>query len=210
MPFDWGRILREPPQAISPIESDKRREAREAREARRRKRSRREEQERAAQAPREREPGPPGGVIPDRETDEAVDGGPEEELDRDVAADLEPEALEDEMETADRDEQGEPEGGEFQLPPSHPLLDLVGPEGFTRLRARHASLMARIAEVTDEVRREALRLAAEPLNPELWLTPAEARAALETYEAGYEALRAQLGRKRRHRRRRRGGGKKPV
>jgi hypothetical protein len=88
-------------------------------------------------------------------------------------------------------------------------MAIVGKEGLVRLRARHASLMARIGQIQDDVRREALRMASEPLNPDLWLTPEEARAALDRYEANYEALRSQLGGTRR-RRRRRGRREKSV
>lgn len=190
VPFDWNRILREPPQPMSRVEAEKRREAREAREARRRKRSRREEREQIEQA------------VAERAEPEPFEPGPLELEAVELEA-LEPEP----KEPKEPKEPEEPE--EPGLPPSHPLLELVGPEGFTRLRARHASLMARIAEVPDEVRREALRLESERLNPDLWVTLDEARAALESYEASYEALRSQLGRKRR-RRRRRPRGEKPV
>jgi hypothetical protein len=209
--FDWTRILREPPQPISPAEAEKRRDAREAREARRRKRSRREDPleppaERESRAERyEREPVEAAGAaapppihsfeIEPLEGEEGV-GAPE------------PADLTEAGELAEPVVAEETAGG---AGPSEPLLQLVGREGLTRLRARYASLMARIAEVADEVRREALRLEAERLNPEVWLTAEEARAALETYEASYEALRLQLGGGRRRRRRRgRGRGQKPV
>jgi hypothetical protein len=94
-----------------------------------------------------------------------------------------------------------------ELTEPHPLVGLVGAEGLVRLRARHASVAARISEVQDEVKREALRLEAERLNPDMWVTEEEARQALETYEANYESLRRQLGRRRRHRRRRPRGQK---
>jgi hypothetical protein len=179
--FDWARILREPPQQMPPVEAEKRREAREFREARRRKRPRREDEQEQPQPAEE----PSLAELADES--EAVEPS---------AAEFEELAAESPSETS-------------EIAEPHPLIGLVGPEGLVRLRARHASLTARIAEVQDDVRREALRLEAERLDPDMWVTEVEARQALETYEANYEALRTQLGRNRR-RRRRRSRGQKPA
>jgi hypothetical protein len=118
----------------------------------------------------------------------------EPEFDDAVPAESDEAAAESSMETS-------------ELAEPHPLVGLVGAEGLVRLRARYASLAARITDVQDEVKREALRLEAEGLNPDMWVTENEARQGLETYEANYESLRGQLGRKRRHRRRRPRGQK---
>jgi hypothetical protein len=84
----------------------------------------------------------------------------------------------------------------------------LGAEGLVRLRARYAEVMARIAEqpserLTDDAR-EQLKLRAERLNPDGWVTADEVAAALEQYESVFEELRALVGRepRRRHRRRR--------
>jgi hypothetical protein len=70
-----------------------------------------------------------------------------------------------------------------------------------RLRARYSELMARIAErVTDPARADALRLEAEALNPDAWVTPDEVARGLETFGQHEQRLREQLGRRRRARR----------
>ena len=81
----------------------------------------------------------------------------------------------------------------------------LGTEGIVRLRGRYSEILARIDERTaDPARREELKLQAERLNPDSWVTDDEVRAGLEQYEAVFESLRAVVGR-RRKRRRRRGG-----
>ena len=85
----------------------------------------------------------------------------------------------------------------------------LGTEGIVRLRGRYAEVLARIDErIADAVRREELKLQAERLNPDTWVTDDEVRAGLEQYEAVFESLRAVVGR-RRKRRRRRGGRPQP-
>jgi hypothetical protein len=94
-----------------------------------------------------------------------------------------------------------------------PLEAAVGREQVARLRARFAELQARITERGgDAARVEALRLQAESLNPDTWVTAEEARAGLAASDARVEEFRRLLGlRKRRRsrrggvRRRRRGG-----
>ena len=85
----------------------------------------------------------------------------------------------------------------------------LGTEGIVRLRGRYAEVLARIDErIADAVRREELKLQAERLNPDSWVTDDEVRAGLEQYESVFESLRAVVGR-RRKRRRRRGGRPQP-
>ena len=79
----------------------------------------------------------------------------------------------------------------------------LGAEGLVRLRARYAEVMARIAErPLEEATREELKLRAERLNPDAWVTADEVSAALEQYETVFEGLRGVVGR---HPRRRRHG-----
>ena len=87
----------------------------------------------------------------------------------------------------------------------------LGSEGLARLRARYAEVMARIAERPfDEEAREQLKLRAERLNPDTWVTADEVAQALETYETVYEGVRSLVGtrhpRRRRDRRRNRDSG----
>ena len=78
----------------------------------------------------------------------------------------------------------------------------LGSEGLSRLRARHAEVLARISEaVTDPARRDELKSQAERLNPDTWVTDAEVSEGLEAYETVFESLRTVVGRRRRRRRR---------
>jgi hypothetical protein len=79
----------------------------------------------------------------------------------------------------------------------------LGTEGIVRLRGRYAEVLARIDErITDAVGREELKLQAERLNPDSWVTDEEVRVGLEQYESVFESLRAVVGRRRKRRRRR--------
>lgn len=91
------------------------------------------------------------------------------------------------------------------LPETHsPALERLGAEGLARLRARCAEVMARISErELDEATKEQLKLQAERLNPDTWLTAAEVAEGLEQYETVFESLRAVVGSGHRRRRRRR-------
>jgi hypothetical protein len=83
----------------------------------------------------------------------------------------------------------------------------LGTEGIVRLRGRYAEVLARIDErIPDAVRREELKLRAERLNPDSWVTGDEVRLGLEQYESVFESLRAVVGRRRKRRRR---GGSRP-
>ncbi len=90
--------------------------------------------------------------------------------------------------------------------PASPAQARLGSEGLSRLRARHAEVLARISEtVTDPVRRDELKSQAERLNPDTWVTDAEVSQGLESYETVFESLRTVVGRGRK--RRRRSGGR---
>jgi hypothetical protein len=86
--------------------------------------------------------------------------------------------------------------------PMTPAQARLGFEGLSRLRARHAEVLARISEkVTDDATRDQLKSEAERLNPDTWVTEAEVTAGLESYESVFESMRGVVGR----RRKRRGG-----
>jgi hypothetical protein len=77
----------------------------------------------------------------------------------------------------------------------------LGSEALSRLRARHAEVLARISEVViDPVRREELKSTAERLNPDTWVTDAEVTEGLESYETVFDTLRTVVGRRPRRRR----------
>ena len=79
----------------------------------------------------------------------------------------------------------------------------LGSEGLARLRARYAEVMARIADrPLEDAAKEELKLRAERLNPDGWVTADEVQRALEQYESVFEGLRALVGTRRRRRRRR--------
>ena len=98
-----------------------------------------------------------------------------------------------------------PEAEETIEPAPTPVAQSLGPEQLTRLRARYAELLARIAErAGDPARAEALRAQAVTLNPDAWVTDDEVRQGIEAFEPKIRELRAALGIRRR-RRSRRGG-----
>lgn len=69
----------------------------------------------------------------------------------------------------------------------------LGSEGLGRLRARYSEMLARIGDrVGDAERQTELKLLAERLNPDAWVTDTDVAVALESYEATYAALRAEL------------------
>jgi hypothetical protein len=87
----------------------------------------------------------------------------------------------------------------------------LGAEGVLRLRARHAEILARISErISDPVRREELKLQADRLNPDTWVTGDEVATGIEQYEMVFEGLRSVVGRRRKRRRRRGGGSQAPT
>lgn len=84
--------------------------------------------------------------------------------------------------------------------PLTPAQARLGFEGLSRLRARHAEVLARISEkVMDAAARDQLKSAAERLNPDTWVTDDEVTAGLESYESVFESLRGVVGRGRKRR-----------
>jgi len=74
----------------------------------------------------------------------------------------------------------------------------LGTEGLSRVRARHAEVLARIStQITDAAVADELRAEAECLNPDAWVTDDDVRAGLENFERVLERLRQRLGRPRR-------------
>ena len=97
-----------------------------------------------------------------------------------------------------------PEAEEPIEVPVMPIEQAAGPEDLTRLRARYAELLARIAERGGSPERiEALRAQAESLNPDTWVTDEEARQGLAEFGPRLREIRLALGLRRR--RSRRGG-----
>jgi hypothetical protein len=87
----------------------------------------------------------------------------------------------------------------------------LGSEGLARLRGRYGEIMVAIGRrVPDPERREQLKIEAERLNPDGWVTDEEVRLGLEQYEAVLGSVRASLGPRRRRRRGRPGGSGPPL
>ena len=85
-----------------------------------------------------------------------------------------------------------------------PIEQAAGPEDLTRMRARYAELLTRIAERGGTPERiESLRAQAEALNPDTWVTDEEARKGLAEFGPKLREIRLALGLRRR--RSRRGG-----
>lgn len=86
----------------------------------------------------------------------------------------------------------------FDTPPAAPttrglLEELVGREIATRLRARHAEIMARIHEQPFDAPTLAGWVArAEVLDPDTWLTPDSVLAGVRDADAAFERLRQAL------------------
>lgn len=89
----------------------------------------------------------------------------------------------------------EPADGEAPLPASvHGLLEeLVGREIATRLRARHAELLARIGEQSfdDQTRAEWLARA-DALDPDAWLSPHDILDGVQHADQRFDELRRRL------------------
>ncbi len=181
--FDWPRILQAQPSAAPPAEDARGR------------RPRRDRERPRADAARGARPAPP--AAPSRPE-------PQQEL--------EPEPLEPDPLVEAFEQLTHPETEETIEPAAMPVEKNLGPEQLTRLRARYAELLARIAERGGEPERvEALRTQAESLNPDTWVTDDEVRLGIESFETKIRDLRAALGLRRRRRsrrggRRRRGSG----
>ena len=108
-------------------------------------------------------------------------------------------------ETVAEDVSGADEGRAVEFGPedrASAAYQRLGSEGLARLRARYAEVMARIAErPMEDAAREELKLRAERLNPDGWVTTEEVQQALEQYEHVFEGVRALVGTRRRRRRR---------
>lgn len=196
--FDWPRILQAQPPAAPPAEDARGR------------RPRRDRERPRGEATRGARPAPP--AAPSRPAPEPEPESLEPEL-------LEPELLEPEAldPLAEAFEQlTHPETEETIEPAAMPVDKNLGREQLTRLRARYAELLARIADRGGEPERvEALRAQAESLNPDTWVTDEEVRLGIESFETKIRDLRAALGLRRRRRsrrggRRRRGAGERPA
>jgi hypothetical protein len=73
------------------------------------------------------------------------------------------------------------------------LEELVGREIASRLRTRYAEIMTRIGEKgSDGPGREAWAKRAEPLNPDLWVTPDAILDGVRAADALYDSLKSQL------------------
>jgi hypothetical protein len=73
------------------------------------------------------------------------------------------------------------------------LEELAGREIATRLRGRYAEIMARIHEKdVDAALRDAWVTRAEPLNPDLWLTPQAILEGVRHADGLFEQLRREL------------------
>ena len=188
--FDWPKILEAQPPAIPAKDSGRQRDETRNRRGRR-------ERPRPAPlpaAPKEPEPEPELQLEPEPEPERDL------ELELESEPELEPEPLEQAIEQLTH-----PEAEEQVDPPVLPVVQKLGREQLTRLRARYAELLARIAERGGDAERiEALRAQAESLNPDTWVTDDEVRQGIESFEPKIRDLRAALGLRRR-RRSRRGG-----
>ena len=176
--FDWQKILEAQPPPPAPPEDPRHR------------RGRRDRPERKKAAPQQPASTRPAEPVEPAEPDDLEAAEPREPP-------VEPvfEAIE---------QLTHPDAEEEIEPPSMPV-DALGPEQLIRLRARYSELQARITERGgDPERVEALRLQAESLNPDAWVTEEEVRKGIEEFEPKIRELRAALGLKRR-RRSRRGG-----
>ena len=75
------------------------------------------------------------------------------------------------------------------------LEELVGREIATRLRARYSEIQARIHEQhVDVAQRDAWLKRAEPLNPDVWLTPDAILDGVRNADQLFDTLRAELHR----------------
>jgi hypothetical protein len=222
--FDWPKILEAQPPPAPPVDDSRIRRARRDRD-----------RPRPVRGTRPPPPPAPERQSPKQDFSEADLPEPEAvelELEPELESELEPEPelelelepepeLEPELEpepdldplAAQAFEQlTHPEAEEKIDPAAMPIEQRVGREQLTRLRARYAELMTRIAERGGDVERvEALRAQAESLNPDTWVTEEEIRQGIESFEPKIRDLRAALGLRRRRRsrrggRRRRGGG----
>jgi hypothetical protein len=83
---------------------------------------------------------------------------------------------------------------EMPAPSNRLVEELAGREIGSRLRARHAEIIARIenADVDGSVK-HALFKRAEAIDPELWMTPEQVLEGVRNADAHYDKLRAEVG-----------------
>jgi hypothetical protein len=95
---------------------------------------------------------------------------------------------------AEVDAAGPEPSAEAEMPTTRGLLEeLVGREIATRLRARHAEVMARIHEQGFDEQTLAMWVSrAEALDPDTWLTPDAVLAGVRDADARFEELRRAL------------------
>ena len=93
-------------------------------------------------------------------------------------------------------EEAQPDAQEVVAPRPHTyglLEELVGREIATRLRARYSEIGARVHEqYADASVRDAWMKRAEPLNPDLWLTPHAILDGVRQADGLFDRLRAEL------------------
>lgn len=192
--FDWTRILKGEP---APPESRNRQEPQE-----RRPRPPRQRASAAAPAPGVPATGPEPPPLPPAIQPQAIEPAPTVAAPMQIAP---VEAFDEDGTPTDAMAEERTAAAETSEAAATAAMVRLGAEGLLRLRARHAEVLARISEkVTDPVRRDELKLQAERLNPDTWVTDSEVTAGLEQYEAVFESLRSVVGRRRKRRRRRSG------
>jgi len=203
--FDWPKILEAQPPAAPPAEDARNRRGRRDRP----RPARPAEGQRPAPPPAPAESPERQDVLPSDlvELEPSEPELSEPELESESEPELEPDPLD--LEPAEIVQAFEqlthPEAEEAVEAPAMPVERQVGREQLTRLRARYAELLTRIAERGGDVERiDALRAQAESLNPDTWVTEEEVRQGIDSFEPKIRDLRAALGLRRR-RRSRRGG-----
>jgi hypothetical protein len=93
-------------------------------------------------------------------------------------------------------DEAQPDAEEVVAPRPHTyglLEELVGREIATRLRARYSEISARVHEQYADVSvRDAWMKRAEPLNPDLWLTPEAVLDGVRRADGLFDRLRTEL------------------
>jgi hypothetical protein len=206
--FDWTHILKPTPPQPAPADGPKDRPFEHVQGRAQRRIERRAFPRAPESTPAVAPPARPADATRSDEGATARRSSPErfEEPEAAVASDsVEASIAEDMLRGVDDEPVAEP-GPEDRTSAAYQRL---GSEGLARLRARYAEVMARIGErPMDEGAREELKLRAERLNPDGWVTTDEVQHALEQYESVFEELRALVGTRRRRRRRRTQAGSK--
>ena len=104
-----------------------------------------------------------------------------------------PPAAAPEPEAASPEDEPAAEPAEAQPTTRGLLEELVGREIATRLRARHAEIMARIHEQGfDQATLEMWTARADALDPDTWLTPEAVLSGVQDADRQFESLRAEL------------------